>query len=143
MKVIDRSALVPYSAGQMYELVRDIESYPDFLPWCSGAGILESFPGGVCGRVDISKGVLQQSFVTRNTFTQDREIAMVLEEGPFSVLEGTWRFEPIGDMGSRVSLHLQFDFSGALVRIAIAPVFGGIADKLVDAFVARAAGMYP
>ncbi len=142
MKVIDRSALVPYSAGQMYDLVRDIESYPDFLPWCSGAGVVEFFPNGICGRLDISKGVLKQSFVTRNTFTENREIVMVLEEGPFSVLEGTWRFEPIGDMGSRVSLRLQFDFSNPLARMTIAPVFGRITDKLVDAFVARAAGIY-
>ncbi len=142
MKIVDRSALVPYSARQMYELVKDIESYPVFLPWCSGASILESFPGGVCGRVDISKGVLKQSFSTHNTFTENREIAMMLEEGPFSMLEGTWRFEPIGDTGSRVSLYLQFDFSNALVRMTIAPVFGSIADKLVDAFVERASSLY-
>ncbi len=142
MKVVNRSALIPYSARQMYELVRDIESYPDFLPWCSSACILESFPDGICGQLVISKGGLKHSFSTRNTLTENREITMVLEDGPFSMLQGVWQFEPIGDAGSRVSLHLQFDFSGALARMTIAPLFGSIADRMVDAFVERAAIMY-
>ena len=142
MLVVDRSALVPYSADQMYQLVKDVESYPDFLPWCSGAEILEQLDDGVRGRVDISKGKLKQSFSTRNKFIEGRAIDMQLEDGPFSHLQGGWNFEPIGDAGSRVSLHLEFDFSSTLARMTIGPVFNAIADKLVDAFVEQATNVY-
>jgi len=142
MQAVIRSALVPYSANQMYELVRDVESYPDFLPWCSGSEILETFQDGVSARVDISKGSLKKSFSTRNYFRRDAEIAMQLLDGPFSQLSGIWAFEPIGDQGSRVSLDLKFDFSSTLARMTIGPVFNGIADRLVDAFVQRANEIY-
>ncbi len=142
MNTVNRTALVPYSAAQMYKLVKDVESYPDFLPWCSGSKIHEYLDNGVVASVDISKGALKQSFTTRNQFTENQEISMQLENGPFSKLSGAWTFSDIGSDGSRVSLHLQFDFSSTLARVTIGPVFNGIADKLVDSFVERSQIIY-
>ena len=142
MVVVKRSALVPYSAGQMYELVRKVEDYPDFLPWCSGSRLLAEHDDGVSAQVDINKGKLKKSFSTRNTYSKDSEIKMQLIEGPFSHLAGQWLFEGIGEAGSRVSLSLEFDFSSTLARLTIGPVFNAIADKLVDAFVQRAQEIY-
>lgn len=142
MYAVSRSALVPFSASQMYDLVREIEDYPDFLPWCGGSKVLETFPDGISGRVDIRKGRLHKSFSTRNYFRQNAEIRMELLEGPFSQLFGKWLFEPIGDQGSRISLELKFDFSSTLARITIGPVFNSITDQLVDAFVKRAEEIY-
>ncbi len=142
MYAVNRSALVPFSTSQMYDLVRDIDGYPDFLPWCSGSEVLETFPDGISGRVDISKGRLHKSFSTRNYFRQNAEIRMELLQGPFSQLFGKWSFEPIGDQGSRISLELKFDFSSTLARITIGPVFNSITDQLVDAFVKRAEEIY-
>lgn len=142
MKIVNRSALVPYSARQMYELVKDVESYPEYLPWCSGSEILEYLADGVRARVDMSKSGLKQSFSTINKFTQDQEITMQLEEGPFSQLQGAWTFEAIGDEGSRISLYLEFDFSSSIARLTIGPIFNAIADHLVDAFVEKANEKY-
>ena len=72
MKVVRKSALVPYSAQDMYNLVKDVERYPEFLPWCGGAQIHERLDDGVVASVEINKGKLHKSFTTRNHFTQDR-----------------------------------------------------------------------
>lgn len=142
MQVVNRSALVPYSASQMYELVNNVNDYPSFLPWCAGAEILEVMEDGVKARIDISKGVLEKSFSTRNVCKQDREITMQLIEGPFSQLSGRWKFEPIGDEGCRISLHMKFDFSNALARVTMGTVFNSITNRMVDAFVERAETVY-
>ncbi len=142
MKVVSKSALVPYQVSQMYELVKDVERYPEFLPWCGGARIVEAFEDGVIGSVEISKGPVQKTFTTRNHFTRDREITVDLVEGPFSSLSGAWTFEAIGDQGCRVSLDLEFDFSNSLTRMTIGPVFNVISDKLLDSFVQEADRIY-
>ncbi|TNF97681.1 MAG: type II toxin-antitoxin system RatA family toxin [Gammaproteobacteria bacterium] len=142
MQIVNRSALVPYSANQMYELVKNVESYPGFLPWCGNARILEYLPDGVRASINISKGKVNKTFSTRNRFVQDSSIEMNLEEGPFSELHGAWKFEPIGNEGCRVSLYLEFDFSSTLLRMTVGPVFSIIADRLVDAFVERAEVIY-
>ena len=142
MKVVRKSALVPYSPHDMYRLVKDVERYPEFLPWCGGAQVKETFDNGVVASVDINKGSLRKSFTTRNHFTEDREITLQLVDGPFSELNGAWNFEAIGDMGCRVSLFLEFDFSSTLASITIGPVFNLIADHLLDAFVEEANRLY-
>jgi len=142
MKTVKRSALVPYSAAQMYELVRKVEDYPDFLPWCSGSRVMEVHDDGVSARLDISKGGMRQSFSTRNTEIRHSEIRMQLLDGPFNHLSGRWSFESIADAGSRVSLHLQFDFSSTLASMTIGPVFNKIADTMLDAFVRHAEKVY-
>lgn len=142
MYTVNRTALVPYSAAQMYALVKDIESYAEFLPWCSGSKIHEFLDDGVIASVDISKGAVKQSFMTRNEHIEGREIRMQLEKGPFSQLSGAWVFRNIGTDGSRVSLDLKFDFSSTLARVTIGPIFNNIADKLVDAFVERSLEIY-
>lgn len=142
MKVVKKNALVPYSAHMMYELIKDVERYPEFLPWCGGARIVEKFADGVVGSVDISKGNIQKTFTTRNIFTQDQKISMDLVDGPFSRLHGAWLFDAIGDQGCRVSLDLEFDFNSTLASMTIGPVFSLITDKLLDAFVEEADRMY-
>ena len=126
----------------MYELVKDVERYPDFLPWCDGARIIEKFEDGVIGSVSINKGPVQKAFTTRNYFIKDREISMELVEGPFSTLSGAWKFEAIGDEGCRVSLDLEFDFNSTLTSMTLGPVFNIISDKLLDAFVKEADRIY-
>ena len=142
MKVVKKNALVPYSAHMMYELIKDVERYPEFLPWCGGARIVEKLTDGVVGSVDISKGNLHKTFTTRNIFTQDQKISMDLVDGPFSQLHGAWLFDAIGDQGCRVSLDLEFDFNSTLASMTIGPVFSLITDKLLDAFVEEADRMY-
>ena len=126
----------------MFALVSDIDSYPDFLPWCSGAETLVRDSDGVEARIDFMVGGVRNSFTTRNRYVDHSEIGMQLVDGPFSELEGYWRFSPLGTDGCKISLHLHYDFSNRMVSLVTAPVFGQIANSLVDAFQKRAAEVY-
>ena len=142
MELVDRSALLPYTADEMYALVSDILTYPQFLPWCSGTEILSQEGEELSARIGFSVGGVSQSFTTRNRLQSGKEIAMQLVDGPFSQLEGRWRFEPLGDAGCKISLLLEYDFSSKMVSLVVGPVFNKIANTLVDAFQKRALEVY-
>ena len=142
-KQIERSALVPFSAEQMYDLVNDIEAFPQFMDGCVGAEILERGEDFVEARLDLGKGKLQQSFATRNQLMPSQRIDMELSASDsLKSLNGCWQFQSLGDAGSKVSLHLQFEFKNRLVALAAEPLFEKIANQLVDAVCSRARAIY-
>lgn len=142
MPVVNRSALVPYSAADMYALVADVERYPDFLPWCSRATVHRRAGSEVEASLEISRGPVRKSFRTRNTLHPRHLIEISLVAGPFRRLSGQWRFAPLAERGCRVSLQLEFDFSSRAMQALLNPIFSEIADSLVDAFCHRAARRY-
>lgn len=142
MKRISKHALVPYSASQMYALVNDIESYADFLPWCSESTILEKTDQEIKASINIAYGSLNKSFTTLNTLTPDSKMVMQLVEGPFKKLHGEWIFNQLGDDGCKVSLELEFEFKNKIIGMTMGPVFSQIANTLVDSFSERAAKVY-
>jgi len=140
--VVNRSALVPYSAGEMFSLVDDIDAYPQFLPWCSDARVWEREQDELRATIELKKGAIHKSFTTRNRMQADKMIEMRLVEGPFRQLEGFWRFEVLDEHACKVSLDLAYEFSSTMLRLAIGPLFNQIANSLVDAFCARAVEVY-
>jgi len=138
MPKIQRSALVPFSAQQMFQLVNDIESYPQFLPWCGGAEVLEDETLTRVAKVQISKGPIKQHFTTRNELQTDREIKLNLVDGPFKSLDGVWTFAPIGEEGCRVSFEIDFSFGSVVLEKTIGSVFNDICARMIDAFTKRA-----
>ena len=126
----------------MFDLVSDIAAYPQFLPWCSGTQILSQQGEELDARITFSVSCVSQSFTTRNQLRPGTEIAMQLVDGPFSELQGRWRFQPLGNAGSKISLFLEYDFSSKMVALAVGPVFNKIANTLVDAFQKRAVEVY-
>lgn len=142
MPNIHKSALVPYSAAQMFALVNDIDTYQQFLPWCRSSQVLSRSEDEVRATIEIAHGSLRKSFTTRNRIQKDKMMEMRLEEGPFRHLEGFWRFDTLGEQASKVSLDLDFEFSSKLVGLAMGPVFSQIANSLVDAFTKRAVQVY-
>ncbi|MHB1565448.1 MAG: type II toxin-antitoxin system RatA family toxin [Acidiferrobacter sp.] len=141
MTTISKTALVAYSADEMYALVGDVGSYPQFLPWCSGSRILEQSPSSVTAEIDMAFGGIRRTFTTCNTLGRGR-MDIRLVQGPFSRLEGSWRFQQVAELGSRISLYLEFDFSNRLLELAVGPVFSTIANSLVDNFKKRARDIY-
>ena len=129
MTRIQRSALVPYSADEMYQLVYDVPHYGEFLPWCGGGRFLEQEGNN-------------KSFTTDNVLVPGREIHIKLREGPFSSLQGNWLFTDLGDDASKIELDLEFGFSNALVGKVIGPVFGSIANSMVEAIHKQARKVY-
>ena len=137
-----KSAIVPFSASDMYALVNDVESYPRFLPWCTRADV-ESHEGNrITATVFLSKGRISQSFTTLNTLEPHHRVTMDLVRGPFKRLKGIWQFQPLGDEGCRVSLDMEFEFNSRAVQFAFGRVFNQITDSLVDAFCKEAAVRY-
>ena len=142
MQVVERSALVTYTAAQMFALVNDVARYPEFLPWCIGARVDDLSPTERIAVLQVSRGVLRTEFTTRNTLVQDAQIHMQLMHGPFRDLVGEWRFEPIGERGSRVHFRIEFEFKNRLSATAFNAVFESLCGTIVDAFVLRARTIY-
>ncbi len=142
MATINRSALMPYSASQMYAIVNAVDEYPQFLPWCAEARILQQDEGMMEASILMRKGKLNHSFTTRNTLTPNQKIHMELVDGPFKALSGDWIFTELSDSASKIELTLNFEFSNRVVSLLIGPVFTQIANSLVDAFCQRAHQIY-
>lgn len=146
MKRIKREALVNYSAEQMFAIVNDVESYPEFLPWCGGAKVLAASETEIVGQVVIEKLGIKQSFSTKNQLEKQADgthkIAVELVDGPFSYLQGTWLFEPLGASACKVSFDIEFEVANALMNMVLGKVFEQIASTLVDSFKTRAVAKF-
>lgn len=142
MAIVKKSALIPYSASQMFELVYDVASYPQFLPWCHSARVLSETEDKICGQIEVARVGIRQTFSTCNRFERGRHMSIDLLDGPFRKLVGSWRFTPLREDASKVELELDFEFSGGLIDKAFGTVFNQIANTLVDAFCKRADDVY-
>jgi ribosome-associated toxin RatA of RatAB toxin-antitoxin module len=135
---VRKSVIVPHSAQVMYELVDDFERYPEFLPWCKSATMLERTAEGARGRLELDFSGFKGEIVTVNHNVAGRSIALELEDGPFTSFKGLWTFSPLGDTGSRVTLAVDYTFASGALQSVTAPVFGRITGSLVERFVQRA-----
>ncbi len=142
MTVVQKSALVKFSALQMYELVNNIEDYPNFLPWCSGSRIIKIGEDFIEAELMISKGGFKKSFSTRNTLDKGGKITVSLLDGPFDYLEGVWNFMPLREDASKITLDLEFEMSGKLASLAFGVVFNQICNTMVSSFTDRAKQVY-
>ena len=142
MTRVEKSALVKFSAQQMFDLVGDIESYPQFLPWCSGTRILRREGNIVEGEISISKGGFQKNFSTRNTLDYGKKMTVELLDGPFSHLSGEWNFLALREDASKITLDLDFEMSGLLANLAFGAVFNQICNTMVSSFTQRAKEVY-
>ena len=145
MKTIQKSVLLWHSPHEMFGLVTDVHHYPKFLPWCDHSEVVERHESGMVAKVGMSIGGLRQSFTTRNTHVEDRQVLLDLVDGPFSHLQGCWDFHPLGDGTQRackVEFRLTYGFASQTLASLVGPVFDKIAGNLVDAFVKRADQVY-
>lgn len=144
MKHVKKSVLLGYSPHEMYALVTAIDDYPSFLPWCERAEVVERHADGVTARLHLSYLGVRQAFTTRNVQVPDQSVVLKLVDGPFSVLDGTWGFEPV-PVGAgpearacKIVFDLRYSFANLVLDALISPVFDRIANTFVDSFVKRA-----
>ncbi|MEC4749182.1 type II toxin-antitoxin system RatA family toxin [Methylomicrobium sp. Wu6] len=142
MTLVQKSALVKFSARQMFDLVNDIESYPKFLPWCSGSRILKREGDIVEAELIIAKGGFKKAFSTRNQIDPGGKIIVSLLEGPFTYLEGVWNFMPLREDASKISLDLEFEMPSMLASLAFGTVFNQVCNTMVASFTERAKVVY-
>lgn len=147
MKHVKKSVLLWYSAQEMYELVTAVEQYPQFLPWCESADVVDRHDQGVTARLGLAYMGVRHQFTTRNEHLPAQSVLVRLVDGPFSILDGTWQFRPLGRPGSdagacKIEFELRYAFANAGLETVISPVFDRIANTFVDSFVRRAESVY-
>ena len=142
MTRIDRSALVMHSAQQMYELVNDIEDYPQFMQGCQKARVISRTEDEVVGELTLGAAGLSHTFTTRNTLVPGQEMQMHLVEGPFREFGASWHFKALSPEACKVTLEMEFDFAGGIMGFALEKLFNHSANNLVEALVNRANQVY-
>ncbi len=142
MSLVKRTVLVAHSCEKMFALVENVTDYPKFLPWCGGARVQPLTTESALASVDIDFKGLRQTFTTRNLYGRHHTISLSLEKGPFSSLNGTWRFIPLSEEACEVQFELHYVFASGLLGPLLTPVFDAIAGSFIDAFVARAEVLY-
>lgn len=142
MTRVYKTALLPYSAQEIFTLVNDISAYPKFLPWCKTVTIHSHTESEIVATIKMGGAGMEKTFTTSNVIKPYEWIEMRLLEGPFNHLKGYWNFHPLGENGCKVSLNMEFEITNPLLRLSLGPVFNKIVNNLVDAFVERANSLH-
>lgn len=142
MPKITKSALVPYSCEQMFQLVNDYKRYPEFVPGCIATRSIDQQQDELIGELTISKAGIQQTFSTHNKLSPYQTIDMQLVDGPFKFLQGQWRFDEIDEQSCQISLNLSFEFSNPLMSFAFGKIFTELTSRMIEAFKQRAKEIY-
>ncbi len=141
MTNVKKSRAVPFSCEQMYNLVNDVERYGEFLPYFTESIVHHRDQDEVQATLSVVAAGMNKSFTTRNRLQANKMIEIRLVDGPFSHLEGFWRFDETTD-GCTISFDLEFDFAGRMFSMLLGPIFEQVTDKMVDAFCDRAKVLY-
>ncbi len=141
MTIVNKTRDVRFSCEQMYQLVNDVEKYAEFLPHCLSSEVHHRDEDEVQATLVIGAAGMSKPFTTRNRLQQNKMVEIRLVDGPFSHLEGFWRFDTI-EGGCKISFDLEFEFAGRMLSMLIGPIFEQITDKMVDSFCERAEVVY-
>jgi ribosome-associated toxin RatA of RatAB toxin-antitoxin module len=142
MAVVHKTVFLGYSAEQMFDLVAKVEDYPKFLPWCGGVKVIERSEETLVANLAIHFHGVNQSFTTSNSNSRPTQMKMTLVDGPFKCMDGTWTFKPLRADACKVEFDLHYEFSSLILEQLIGPVFGVIANSMVDSFCKRAETVY-
>ena len=147
MKHVNKSVLLWYSPGEMYQLVTAIDDYPRFLPWCDHAQVIQRHEDGVTARIGLAYAGVKHAFTTRNEHVPGERVIVKLVDGPFSLLDGTWAFLPLGRPASpmqacKIEFDLRYAFASKALETVLSPVFDRVANTFVESFVTRAEAVY-
>src|ERR1035437_1528080 len=138
MAVVEKSVLIEHTAAQIFEVIDDVEPYPQFLPWCSGVDVHEKTERQTAARLHVNYHGIKVHFSTVNPKEFPRLMTIHLRDGPFRQLDGHWRLTPLGETACKIEFRLHYEFSSRLLEKAVGPVFNHIANTLIESFVKRA-----
>ena len=138
---VRRSVLVPYSVERVFDVIEQAERYPEFLPWCVGATILERSDEWVAAKIDFSYRQIRFSIRTRNPKRRPQWLYVRLVDGPFRHFDGDWRLTPLGDLGCKIEFDVSCEISDGLLDRLARPAVDIVARSIMDAFVKRAANL--
>jgi ribosome-associated toxin RatA of RatAB toxin-antitoxin module len=142
IREIRRNALVTFSPEQMFDLVIDVERYPEFLPWVASAELHQKSEHDLLASMEMQRAGVRERFTTRNEFDRPDYMSLRLVRGPFRLLEGRWSFVPIADAGTRIDLAMRFEFASPVVSLLFGKAFEQSCNTLIDAFITRARALH-
>jgi ribosome-associated toxin RatA of RatAB toxin-antitoxin module len=142
IREIKRTALVTFTPEQMFDLVVDVERYPEFLPWVVAAEVHEKSATELLASMCMERAGVREKFTTRNRMDRPRRMSLMLVKGPFRSLDGLWTFDGIGSAGTRVELVMKFEFANPFIALLFGKAFESSVGQLIDAFVARARSIH-
>jgi ribosome-associated toxin RatA of RatAB toxin-antitoxin module len=131
-----------YSVEQMYNLINDVVSYPQFLPDCVDSKIVSKSDTAMTASLLVSKGGVKKWFTTENTLLSDSQVVMNLVDGPFKKLTGGWKLTSLSEEACKIELDLEYEFSSKIFDLAFGKVFNQLANNMVQAFTGRAKEVY-
>lgn len=141
MREMHRSALVPYSAEQMFDLIEQVERYPEFLPWCTRTELIERTEVTVAATVEVGFRDLHVRVTTRNEKRRPEWMAIHMQDGSFRHFVGEWKLGALGTLGCRIDFALRYELALHAEKLA-GPLIDHAANQMVDAFVRRAEAVY-
>ncbi len=145
MHQVNRQAIVRYNTKNMFDLVNDVKSYPEFLKWCHDSHVIEKHTDSMIAGMTITLAGIKKQFTTNNSFKKSNEnyqVELNLIKGPFENLTGKWCFTHLTENASKIELHLEFNFKSGFLNTTFKRAFGKIAQQLVSDFVTRASHVY-
>ena len=134
--------VLPYTPEQMYDLVADIEKYPEFLPWCLAARIRKRDGNVVYADLIIGFKMIRERFTSRVTLSPPGRIDVSYTEGPFSYLNNHWIFSPTETGGCLIDFYVDFEFRSKMLQKIIGVLFNEAVRRMVAAFETRARQLY-
>ncbi|HEY0525468.1 MAG TPA: type II toxin-antitoxin system RatA family toxin [Stellaceae bacterium] len=138
----EEKRVLPYTPEQLFDLVADVERYPEFLPWCLGARIRERRDDIVLADMLIGFKMIREKFTSRVVLQRPGRIDVAYTDGPFKYLKNHWIFEPMPGSACRIDFYVEFEFRSALLTKVMGVLFGEAVRRMVTAFEARARALY-
>ena len=138
MKKIYKEEEINVDVETIFNLINDVESYPDFLPWCTKTEVTKESKNINTGKIFISKSFINWNFSTKNIIDVNKSITLSLQDGPFDELNGQWSFRTIDSNNTHVTLEIDYKFKNSLIEISIEQIFSTIMNSLLKSFINQA-----
>ena len=138
MKKIYKEEHINIDVSTIFNLINDIEKYPDYLPWCTKTEVDKQSKNITIGKIYISKSFINWDFSTKNYIDENKSIKLEFVDGPFDTLSGQWLFIPIDDHNTKVSLEINYEFKSKLIQVSIEPIFTTIMNTILQSFIQEA-----
>ena len=138
MKKIHKEEEINVDVKTIFNLINEVENYPNFLPWCTKTEVTKESENINTGKIYISKSFINWSFSTKNTIDMNKSITLSLIDGPFDELVGQWLFKTIDSNNTQVTLDIDYKFKNSLIEISIEPIFSSIMNSILKSFIDQA-----
>ena len=138
MKRIYKQEDINIDISTIFNLINDVENYPNYLPWCTSTEVDRKSESLLIGKIFVSKSFIRWNFSTKNQIKKNESIKLELVDGPFDSLDGQWLFSPIDEHNTKVSLEISYKIKSSIIELSIEPIFTSIMNSILESFIQEA-----